>query len=182
MILNLFNTLGRKLEVFKPLKDKQVGLYSCGPTIYWYMHIGNLRSYIFSDVLKRTLLYDGFEVKHVMNYTDVGHLTSDADEGDDKIEVAAEKEHKTAKEISNYNSFDALILEGTGFGHFPINKIDNFTKENEKIYGEIKRLAKKKQLSVYVHDGFWHSMDTYPDVDNLNKMWSSEPEWKIWKD
>ena len=96
-MLRLYNTLTRKKEVFKPLKDKHVGIYTCGPTVYWYQHIGNLRSYIFSDILKRVLKYNGYKVKHVMNVTDVGHLTSDADTGEDKIEKAAKKEKKSAK-------------------------------------------------------------------------------------
>jgi len=100
-MLKLFNTLARKKEVFKPI-GKVVGFYSCGPTVYWHMHIGNMRAYIFSDTLKRILLYDKFKVKHVMNYTDVGHLTSDADEGEDKVEKAAKKEKKTAKEITKF--------------------------------------------------------------------------------
>lgn len=101
MALKLINTLTRKKETFKPI-GKTVGLYSCGPTVYWYQHVGNMRAYIFNDLLKRTLIYNGFKVKHVMNYTDVGHLTSDADEGEDKIEKAAEKEKKTASEISRF--------------------------------------------------------------------------------
>ncbi len=86
MDLKLYNTLTRKKEIFRPLKDRQVGIYTCGPTVYWYQHIGNLRSYIFPDILKRIFLLNGFKVKHVMNITDVGHLTSDADEGEDKLE------------------------------------------------------------------------------------------------
>ena len=99
--MKLFNTLGRKIEVFKPIK-KEVGMYSCGPTVYWYQHIGNLRSYIFSDILKRVLIYNKFKVKHVMNVTDVGHLTSDDDSGEDKMEKAAKKERKSAKDLANY--------------------------------------------------------------------------------
>jgi len=102
MPLRLFNTLGKKIETFKPIYDNSVGMYSCGPTVYSFQHIGNLRTYIFNDILKRVLLYDGFKVKHVMNYTDVGHLTSDADEGEDKIEKAAKKEGKKAEEIAEY--------------------------------------------------------------------------------
>src|SRR3989344_4782445 len=101
-MLTLYNTLTRKKEQFKPLVAGKVGFYSCGPTVYWYQHIGNLRTYIFNDILKRTLQYNGFKVNHIMNYTDVGHLTSDADEGEDKMEKAAIREHKTAKEIANH--------------------------------------------------------------------------------
>jgi len=100
----LFNTLSRKKEKFVPINPdgKTVGMYVCGPTVYWYQHIGNLRSYIFADVLKRTLKYFGYNVQHVMNVTDVGHLTSDEDSGEDKMEKAAKRENKTASEIANY--------------------------------------------------------------------------------
>lgn len=97
--LKLYNTASRKKEVFKPLKTI-VGLYSCGPTVYWYQHIGNMRTYLFVDALKRTLLFNKYKVKHVMNVTDVGHLTNDSDSGDDKMELAARKEGKSAKDIA----------------------------------------------------------------------------------
>src|SRR3989344_6477029 len=100
--LYLYNTLTRKKEVFKPITKGKVGLYSCVPTVYSYPHIGNMRAYVFVDILKRTLLYNGFKVKHVMNVTDVGHLTNDSDEGEDKMELAVKKEHKTAREIANF--------------------------------------------------------------------------------
>lgn len=102
MVLKLYNTLSRKKEEFKPIKDKQVGLYCCGPTVYWFAHLGNLRTYIFEDVLKRVLEYNGYNVKHVINITDVGHLTSDADTGEDKIEKGAKREGKTAWEIAEF--------------------------------------------------------------------------------
>lgn len=92
MVLKLYNTLSRKKEVFKPIKKGQVGLYCCGPTVYWYQHIGNLRTYVFEDVLKRVLIHNGYKVKHVVNVTDVGHLTSDADEGEDKLVKALKRE------------------------------------------------------------------------------------------
>lgn len=97
-----YNTLTRTKEVFKPLKNKMAGLYTCGPTVYNYVHIGNLRTYIFEDVLKRVLIYNGYNVNHVMNITDVGHLTDDADEGEDKMEKGAKREGKTAWEIAEF--------------------------------------------------------------------------------
>jgi len=102
MALKLYNTLSRKKEVFRPLKDKKVGLYVCGPTVYWFAHVGNLRTYIFEDVLKRVLEYNGYRVKHIMNITDVGHLTSEADTGEDKIEIGAKREKKTAWQIAKF--------------------------------------------------------------------------------
>jgi len=101
MKLKLFNTLTRKKEELKPIGEK-VGLYTCGPTVYNYAHIGNLRTYVFEDILKRVLLYNEEKVNHVMNITDVGHLTDDADEGEDKLEKAAKKEKKNAKEIAEF--------------------------------------------------------------------------------
>ena len=102
MELLLFNTLTRQKEAFKPLHPPRVGLYTCGPTVYNYAHIGNLRTYIFEDILKRVLLYNGFEVKHVMNITDVGHLTGDRDMGEDKLEKGAQREGKSAWDIAAY--------------------------------------------------------------------------------
>ncbi|HEY3906350.1 MAG TPA: hypothetical protein VGM14_20740, partial [Streptosporangiaceae bacterium] len=96
--LRLFNTLTREVADFQPAQPAQpghpgqVGLYSCGPTVYADQHIGNMRAYVFADTLKRALIWTGFEVRHVINITDVGHLTSDADEGDDKLELAARRE------------------------------------------------------------------------------------------
>ncbi|MDJ0668990.1 MAG: cysteine--tRNA ligase [Desulfobacterales bacterium] len=102
MLLQLYNSLTRSKEAFQPLTAGQVGLYTCGPTVYNYAHIGNLRTYLFEDVLKRTLTYNGYAVKHVMNITDVGHLTGDRDMGRDKLEEGARREGKTAWEIAAY--------------------------------------------------------------------------------
>ncbi|MCD6270711.1 cysteine--tRNA ligase [bacterium] len=100
--IKFYNTLSHKKEFFKPLKDRKVGLYTCGPTVYFYAHIGNLRTYLFEDILKRVLEYNGYKVKHVMNITDVGHLTSDADTGEDKLEKGARKERKSVWEIADF--------------------------------------------------------------------------------
>jgi len=91
-MLKLYSTLSRKKEVFKPLKEKEVSMYSCGPTVYWNQHIGNMYMYTFVDVLKRALVYNGYNVKHIINITDVGHLTSDAEEGEDKMVKAIKRE------------------------------------------------------------------------------------------
>ncbi len=100
--LELFNTLTRKIERFVPNEDGKVGMYTCGPTVYHFAHIGNLRSYIMEDVLEKTLRYVGYDVKRVMNITDVGHLTSDADTGEDKMLKGAKREHKTVMEIAKF--------------------------------------------------------------------------------
>jgi len=102
MTLSLFNTESRSIEAFKSIEERKVGLYTCGPTVYHYAHIGNLRTYIFEDILKRVLERRGYDVKHVMNVTDVGHLTDDADRGEDKMEVGAAREGKTVWDIASH--------------------------------------------------------------------------------
>ena len=100
--MKIYNTLTKKKEVFKPISEEQVGMYTCGPTVYHYAHIGNLRSYIMDDVLEKELRYEGYNVKRVMNITDVGHLSSDADTGEDKMLKGAKREHKTVMEIAKF--------------------------------------------------------------------------------
>ncbi len=102
MEIRLTNTMSRKKEVFKPLREGEVGLYTCGLTVYNFAHIGNLRAYVFADTLKRMFLFNGYKVRHVMNITDVGHLTGDEDEGEDKMEAGARREGKTVWEIVNF--------------------------------------------------------------------------------
>lgn len=111
MSMKIFNTLTRKKEDFKPLDEKEIRMYSCGPTVYYFAHIGNLRAYLFMDNLRRVLKYNGYNLKHVMNITDVGHLVSDADEGEDKMMKAAKRENKNPFEIAEFymNAFLADI-------------------------------------------------------------------------
>ncbi len=101
-MLALYNTRTRQKEEFKPLQEDHVRLYACGPTVYSYAHIGNLRTYLFVDLLRRVLEYNGYSVKHVMNITDVGHLTSDADLGEDKMLLAALREKKSVWDVAQY--------------------------------------------------------------------------------
>lgn len=101
-MLKLYNTLTRKKEIFKPIRKGRVGLYTCGPTVYNYAHIGNLRTYIFEDILERVLQLNGYRVRRVMNITDVGHLTSDADAGEDKLEKSARLHKKTPFQIAAF--------------------------------------------------------------------------------
>jgi cysteinyl-tRNA synthetase len=100
--LNIYNTLTKKVEQFVPNEGNKVAMYTCGPTVYHFAHIGNLRSYICEDVLEKTLRYLGYDVKRVMNITDVGHLSSDADTGEDKMLSGAKREHKTVMEIAKF--------------------------------------------------------------------------------
>jgi len=102
MAFAFYNTLGREKQVFEPLQDKKAGFYGCGPTVYNYAHIGNLRAYVHHDILVRSLRRAGYEVNHVMNITDVGHLSDDADDGDDKMVKSAEERGKSVLEIADF--------------------------------------------------------------------------------
>jgi cysteinyl-tRNA synthetase len=104
--LKLFNSLTRSLQDFRPSEGNKARVYSCGPTVYNYQHIGNMRAYVFADTLGRVLSYKGYDLNHVINITDVGHLTSDADAGDDKMEKAAAREGRTAWDIAAYYQAD----------------------------------------------------------------------------
>lgn len=119
-MLKLFNSLSRKVEVFKPITAGNVGMYACGPTVYDFAHIGNLRSFTTADVLVRALRFNKYNVEFVMNITDVGHMTQDAvgggDSGEDKIEKAAKKEGKSVWEVAQFytdtflTDYDSLNL------------------------------------------------------------------------
>ncbi len=100
--MKLYNTLTKKIEEFKPYDSNEVTLYTCGPTVYHFAHIGNLRTYVFEDVLEKGLKYVGYNVKRCMNITDVGHMSSDADTGEDKMLKGAKREHKTVQEIAEF--------------------------------------------------------------------------------
>jgi cysteinyl-tRNA synthetase len=108
--MRLYNTLGRQLQEFKPINAGQASLYTCGPTVYDYPQIGNLRSFVFDDTLRRSLEANGYEVRHVMNITDVGHLVSDDDEGEDKLEKGASREHKTVWQVADFY-IDAFLKD-----------------------------------------------------------------------
>jgi len=100
-MIKLYNTLTRKKEEFIPIKKGEVLFYQCGPTVYWTQHIGNLRAAVLSDIIRRTFLYNNYQVKFVRNYTDVGHLVSDGDSGEDKMEKGAKREGLSPTEIAN---------------------------------------------------------------------------------
>lgn len=108
--MQIYNTLSRRVETFKENEKGKVAMYTCGPTVYHFAHIGNLRSYIMEDVLEKTLRYAGYDVKRVMNITDVGHLSSDADTGEDKMLKGAKREHKTVMEIAQFYT-DAFFAD-----------------------------------------------------------------------
>jgi cysteinyl-tRNA synthetase len=107
--LRIYNTLTHSVEKFQPIHDRKVGIYSCGPTVYGPAHIGNMRTYIGLDLLKRALLYNGYSIKNVMNITDVGHLIGDGNVGEDKVSQTARKEHKTERDVADY--YKKMFLE-----------------------------------------------------------------------
>ena len=146
MVLKLYNTLTRKKEVFNPIHKNQVGIYSCGPTVYQFAHIGNLRKYIFDDTLTRTLRFSGLNVKHVMNITDVGHLTSDADLGEDKIKTQAKKEKKSAYDIAKF--YEKAFFED--FNKLNILKPSIVCKATDHIK-EMIDLIKKLEKNGYTY-------------------------------
>ncbi len=168
MPIKLYNTLTRKKETFIPLKERHVGIYSCGPTVYWYQHIGNLRTYISNDLIKRVFLYNGFKVKHVINVTDVGHLTSDADTGEDKIEKAAKKEKKSAKEITDYyfNIFKEDLKK------LNIIEPDVWPKATEHIKDMIDfiKILEKKGYTYKTSDGIYFDTPLLKDYGKLAKL------------
>ena len=139
MDIYFYNTLSKNKEKFKPIEEKVVKIYTCGPTVYYNAHIGNLRAYLFMDSLRRVLEYNGYKLKHVMNITDVGHLTSDADEGEDKMMVAAKRENKDPWEIANHymNEFlkdiDSLNIERPEIIARATENIDIMEKYVKKI-------------------------------------------------
>lgn len=151
-MIKLYNTLTRKKQIFKPIK-KTVGLYTCGPTVYWYAHIGNLRTYILNDILKRVLEYNKYKVNHIMNLTDVGHLTSDSDTGDDKIELRAKKEKKTAWQIADFYT-KAFQKDTKALNIKPPSK---YVKATATIKEQINliELLEKKGFTYQIEDGLY---------------------------
>ncbi len=164
----LYNTLTRKKEVFKPIKDDFVGLYTCGPTVYNYAHLGNLRSYIFEDVLKRTLEYNGYVVKHVMNITDVGHLTSDEDDGEDKMEKGAEREGKTAQEIALFFT-DAFKQD---MEYLNIKEPVIWAKVTDNIPEQIEliKILEEKGFAYEISDGIYFDTSRFPEYNKLSHL------------
>ncbi|MEK7122575.1 MAG: cysteine--tRNA ligase [Patescibacteria group bacterium] len=149
-MVKLYNTLARKKEPFKPLKGKTVRLYTCGPTVYNYAHIGNLRAYVFADTLKRVLAHFKYRVHHVMNITDVGHLTSDADAGEDKMLLGAQRERKTVWQIAEFYT-DAFKND---IADLNIVEPNVWCKATDHIYLQIELILKlEKKGFTYTADG-----------------------------
>ena len=165
MPLKLYNTLKRAKEDFEPIAPPQVGMYTCGPTVYNYQHVGNYRTYIFEDVLKRALAYWGYKVRHVMNITDVGHLTSQADEGEDKMEVGAAREGKSAWEIARFYS-EAFLNDCRELNLLAPDELCRATDHIEDQIDLIKRLE-GRGLIYATSDGLYYDTAKFSGYGRL---------------
>lgn len=169
MGLRFFNTMGRKIEEFIPIQKNFVGFYGCGPTVYNYAHIGNLRAYVFLDLLDRTLTYFGFQKKHVMNITDIGHLSGDSDSGEDKMLKTASERHQSVLEVADFytkaffRDIDALN----------IRRPDVVCKATEHV-DEMISLIKKIEANGHTYfsgGNLYFDVSTFPkygELANLN--------------
>lgn len=166
--VKLFNTLTREKEVFAPMTPGQVKMYTCGPTVYNFAHIGNLRSYIFPDLLKKLLAFLGYQVTQIMNFTDVGHLTSDADAGDDKIEKAAAAMGKSAWDISKFYA-EAFKQDISALNiAFP----SRFTYATDYIPQQIDlvKALEDKDLTYANDDGVYYDTAQFADYGKMAKL------------
>lgn len=165
-MLRVYNTLSRQKEDFVPIDDKCVRMYSCGPTVYSYAHIGNLRTYVFMDLIRRVLRYDGFKIKGVINITDVGHLTYDSDDGEDKMAKAAEKEHKTPWEIADYYSkifFEDLAKLNIGKPEIIAKATDHINEMEDYVVA-----LQKAGYGYETSDGIYFDIAKFPRYGMLS--------------
>lgn len=168
MDLKLYNTLSRNVEKFIPIEEKRVKMYTCGPTVYNYAHIGNLRTYIFEDVLKRTLKYNGYEVDHVMNITDVGHLQSDGDTGEDKMEMGAKRENKNVLDIARF--YEGEFLKDLKSLNIQVaNHIPRATDHVKEMIDLIEKLEKRGYTYI-ANNNVYFSIDKFEDYNKLANL------------
>lgn len=168
MSLRLYNTMGHTMQDFVPVTAGHVGFYGCGPTVYNYAHIGNLRAYVFLDILDKSLTYLGYDIKHVMNITDVGHLTGDADDGDDKMVKSAEERHQSVLEVAQFYT-DAFFKDIDALN---IRHPDVVCKATEHI-SEMIALIKELEANghTYMAGGnLYYDISTYPDYGKLANL------------
>lgn len=165
--MKVYNTMSRKKEEFKPLSEENVTIYSCGPTVYNYAHIGNMRTYVFMDILRRALKLNGYKLKHVMNITDVGHLTSDGDEGEDKMEKAAKTQKKTPWEIAAY--FTGVFFED--LKRLNIERPELTPKATEHIDQMIEFVQElcAKGYGYETSDGIYFDISKFPRYGRLSR-------------
>ena len=168
MNLKLYDTYTRSIREFQPLHPPEVGVYACGPTVYDYAHIGNLRTYIFEDILRRVLEFNGYRIKHVMNITDVGHLTSDADTGEDKMEKGSARTGKTAWEIAEYYA-EAFMADMQALN---IYQPAIWCKATEHIQDQIEviRCIEAKGFTYRTSDGIYFDTSRLPDYGILGRL------------
>ncbi len=166
--MKLYNTLSRSIEDFKPIDENLVKIYTCGPTVYNYAHIGNLRTYIHEDVLEKTLRYIGYNVKRVMNITDVGHLESDADEGEDKMLKGAKRENKTVWEIAQHYT-DAFFSD---IEKLNVKKADVVAKATDYINDYIKfiQVLEEKGYTYIANGNVYFDVTKAKDYTKLSGM------------
>ena len=172
--MKLYNTMDRKVEEFVPIEEGKVGMYCCGPTVYNYAHIGNLRTYIFEDILHRTLEEAGYRVKHVMNITDVGHLTGDGDDGEDKLGKRSRETGKSVWDIAAFDT-DAFFADEKALNIKRPNVVCKATDHIQDMIALIKRLEEKGH--TYTAGGnVYFSIDT---IDDYGKLAGQKQEDKL---
>lgn len=163
--MQLYNTLTGKKETFRPIKENFAGIYTCGPTVYNFAHIGNMRTYIFEDVLQRVFSFIGYETRRVMNITDVGHLTSDSDEGEDKMEVGARREGKTAREIADFYS-DAFFRDFKSLNCVMPDVLAKATDHIKEMIDLVKKIE-ERGYAYKISDGIYFDTAKLPDYGKL---------------
>ncbi|MFA6091436.1 MAG: cysteine--tRNA ligase [Elusimicrobiota bacterium] len=164
--LRLYNTLSRAKEDFAPASpDGTVGLYTCGPTVYNYLHVGNYRTYVFEDMLRRTLEALGLRVRHVMNITDVGHLTSQADEGEDKMELGAAREGKSAWDIAKFYT-ESFIADSKKLNLLPPHVLCRATDHIAEQIALVRRLE-EKGATYRIADGIYFDTSKFPGYGRM---------------
>ena len=174
--LTLFNSLSRTLETFEPIDPANVRVYSCGPTVYNYAHIGNLRAYVFTDTLSRVLSWKGYPLTHVINITDVGHLTSDADAGDDKMEAAAKASGRDIWAIAAH--YAAAFKQN--LKDLNVREPDRFPLATDHVAGMIDWGRAIEERHCYrLPDGLYFDTATVPDYGRLARAVSEEGESRI---
>lgn len=167
-MLKVYNTLTRRKEEFVPLNDKVVTMYSCGPTVYSYAHIGNMRAYLFMDSVRRTLKYNGYKLKGVMNITDVGHLLSDGDDGEDKMEKASREQKKSVYEIAAIYT-DAFMKD---LAKLNIGKPEIIAKATDHINDMIKYVEAlvEKGYGYETSDGIYFDISKFREYGKLSGL------------
>ncbi len=168
MDIKLFNTLGREKQVFEPIVPGKAGLYTCGPTVYDYQHIGNFRTFMFEDLLKRVLIYNGYDVTHIMNITDVGHLVSDGDEGEDKMEKGSARTGKSVWEIAEYYT-QFFLDDAKALNILPPTK---YTKATDYIPEQIDmvKCLDDKGYTYITSDGVYFDTSKLKDYGKLANL------------